>query len=47
MGSFPIQSNTSCAYEWITHGVNGFLVKPDDLLGLAKCIKQALQRYTS
>jgi glycosyltransferase involved in cell wall biosynthesis len=25
-GSFPIQTNTSCASEWIEDGVNGFTV---------------------
>jgi hypothetical protein len=30
MGSFPIQSDTSCAGEWIEHGKTGFLVHPED-----------------
>ncbi len=28
-GAFPIQTNTSCADEWITNGVTGLLVNPD------------------
>jgi FkbM family methyltransferase len=30
MGSFPIQSCTSCANEWLEHGRTGFLVHPED-----------------
>ena len=30
MGSFPIQSNTSCADEWIENGKSGILVPPED-----------------
>ena len=30
MGSFPIQSHTSCANEWLEHGKTGFLVHPED-----------------
>lgn len=30
MGSFPIQSCTSCAEEWITHGESGWIVPPED-----------------
>lgn len=30
MGSFPIQSNTSCADEWLEHGKTGYLVHPED-----------------
>lgn len=30
MGSFPIQSWTSCANEWIIDGKNGILIPPDD-----------------
>lgn len=28
-GAFPIQTNTSCANEWITDGVTGLIVNPD------------------
>ena len=27
LGTFPIQSSTSCADEWIKNGKSGFLVK--------------------
>lgn len=30
MGSFPIQSCTACADEWIEHGVSGMIVPPED-----------------
>lgn len=30
MGSFPIQSHTSCADEWVEHGKTCFLVHPED-----------------
>ena len=30
MGSFPIQSWTSCGNEWIEDGKTGILVPPDD-----------------
>jgi len=30
MGSFPIQSDTSCANEWATHGETTLLVPPED-----------------
>jgi glycosyltransferase involved in cell wall biosynthesis len=29
MGAFPIQTNTSCAEEWIEDGVTGKLIEPD------------------
>jgi glycosyltransferase involved in cell wall biosynthesis len=29
-GAFPVQTNTSCASEWITDGLSGFIVSPDD-----------------
>jgi GT2 family glycosyltransferase/glycosyltransferase involved in cell wall biosynthesis len=31
MGSFPIQTCTACAHEWIVDGKSGFIVRPDDL----------------
>lgn len=43
MGSFPIQSNTACADEWIEDGVSGFIVVPDDINALVKRIKTALR----
>ena len=30
MGSFPIQSDTACADEWIEDGVSGLIVPPED-----------------
>lgn len=41
MGSFLIQSNTSAANEWITNGVNGFIVSPDDPEEISNMIKKA------
>lgn len=43
MGSFPIQSWTSCADEWIEDGVSGFLVPPEDPEKVAEAIKKALE----
>ena len=42
-GAFPIQTNTSCADEWIVNGKSGFIVSPDDHAGLVKSIKVALE----
>lgn len=42
MGSFPIQSWTSCADEWIDDGKTGILVPPDDSDEIAKAIRRAL-----
>jgi hypothetical protein len=42
MGSFPIQSYTACADEWITHGETGFLVHPDDPEAVAAAIRRAV-----
>ena len=42
-GVFPIQTNTSCADEWIVNGKSGFIVSPDDHPGLVKAIRSALQ----
>lgn len=42
LGSFPIQSNTGCANEWIECGKGGFLVPPEDPSEIAKAIRQAL-----
>lgn len=43
MGSFPIQSHTACADEWIKDGVSGMLVHPQDLQPLAEAISRALR----
>jgi glycosyltransferase involved in cell wall biosynthesis len=42
MGSFPIQSNTSCANEWITNNKTGLLVNPDDVDEIQSAILEAL-----
>lgn len=42
MGSFPIQSNTACADEWIRHGVTGMLVPPEDPEVIERCLRRAL-----
>jgi glycosyltransferase involved in cell wall biosynthesis len=42
MGSFPIQSNTSCADEWIKNGVTGLLVHPEDPEEIAAAIRLAV-----
>lgn len=42
MGSFPIQSDTSCANEWIHHGESGFLVPAEDPCPVADAIRKAL-----
>ena len=42
MGSFPIQSWTSCADEWVQHGITGLLVPPEDPEVIEQAIRQAL-----
>lgn len=42
MGSFPIQSRTACADEWITEGETGLLVAPEDPEEVAHAIRKAL-----
>lgn len=42
MGSFPIQSCTSCANEWIIDGKTGILVPPESPEIIAKAITLAL-----
>lgn len=42
MGSFPIQSYTACAYEWIEDGKTGILVPPDDPEIVELAIRRAL-----
>lgn len=41
MGSFPIQSDTSCGAEWIDNGRTGFLMSPHDITALAEAIRRA------
>jgi glycosyltransferase involved in cell wall biosynthesis len=42
MGSFPIQSYTSCANEWVVDGETAFLVPPEDPNLISKAIEKAL-----
>ena len=42
MGSFPIQSCTACAEEWIEHGVSGLIVPPEDPELIESAIRIAL-----
>jgi glycosyltransferase involved in cell wall biosynthesis len=42
MGSFPIQSCTACADEWVQHGVSGMIVPPEDTEVIEKAIRMAL-----
>jgi glycosyltransferase involved in cell wall biosynthesis len=44
MGSFPIQSNTSCAKEWASDGKNFILVPPEDPEIVEKAIREALSK---
>jgi glycosyltransferase involved in cell wall biosynthesis len=42
LGVFPIQSNTSCANEWIADNENGFLVPPENPNIIEESIRVAL-----
>jgi glycosyltransferase involved in cell wall biosynthesis len=42
MGSFPIQSATACADEWITDGVSGFLVPAEEPEIIAERLRRAV-----
>jgi len=42
MGSFPIQSCTACANEWIEDGKSGLIVPPEDPEPIAEAIRLAL-----
>lgn len=42
MGSFPIQSNTSCADEWAEHGRTALFVPPEDPEAVEAVIRRAL-----
>ncbi len=42
MGSFPIQSCTACADEWIEHGLSGMIVPPEDPDIIEMAIRTAL-----
>ncbi|WP_244424803.1 glycosyltransferase [Methylobacterium nodulans] len=41
LGAFPIQGTTSCACEWVRNGIDGILVSPHDVRGLADAIARA------
>ncbi len=43
MGAFPIQSDTESTAEWITHGVNGLLVDPEDPESISAAIRRAIE----
>lgn len=43
MGAFPIQSDTSCANEWITDQKTGLIVPAEDEKFVAAAIKEALK----
>jgi len=43
MGAFPIQSDTQSTSEWITEGVNGLLVNPNDPESIAGAIRRAIR----
>ncbi|MGH9902742.1 MAG: glycosyltransferase, partial [Pyrinomonadaceae bacterium] len=42
MGSFPVQSYTSCADEWVRDGETGLLVPPEDPADVAAAIRRAV-----
>lgn len=42
MGSFPIQSCTACANEWISDGLTGFIVPAEDPEVIEMAIRKAL-----
>lgn len=42
MGSFPVQSNTGGAGDWIVDGETGILVPPEDTETIAKAIRRVL-----
>jgi len=42
MGSFPIQSWTACADEWIRDNETGLLVPPEDAAAVEKALRRAL-----
>ena len=42
MGSFPIQSCTACADEWLQHGLSGLIVPPEDTDVIETAIRTAL-----
>jgi glycosyltransferase involved in cell wall biosynthesis len=43
MGTFPIQSSTACADEWIRDGQSGFIVPPEDPEAVAIAVRKSLK----
>ena len=43
MGAFPIQSDTESTSEWLTDGVTGLLVDPDEPSQIEAAIRRALK----
>lgn len=43
MGTFPIQSGTACADEWIVSGRTGLIVPPEDPAEVASALRLALK----
>ena len=41
-GAFPVQTDSSCAEEWLEDGVSALLIPPDDLVHLSNAILRAL-----
>ena len=41
-GAIPIQTCTACADEWITHDKTGFILEPEDKLGLERSLLKVL-----
>lgn len=43
MGSFPIQTSTACADEWIENNRSGIIVPPDDVDAVENALRKALR----
>lgn len=43
-GAVPLQSDTSCCDEWLEHGKGGYLVKYDDIRGVASLVVEVLAK---
>jgi glycosyltransferase involved in cell wall biosynthesis len=43
IGTFPIQSHTSCASEWVKDGSSAILIPPEDPPAIASAIERALK----
>jgi glycosyltransferase involved in cell wall biosynthesis len=41
-GAFPVESEASCAAEWIEHGKTGMIVPPEDPAAIAEALRTAL-----